>query len=262
MKETIYLILMDETSDNAAKRWVNSFIAGLITLNVFAVVLESVDEIGKQWGDAFHIFEIVSVLIFSAEYVLRLWVCTLDKRYAGPVNGRLRFAFTPMALVDLIAVLPFYLFFFLPGDLRFIRMLRLFRLVRVLKLARYTDSFWFIQTVLHEKKEELTFSAFAGCVLLLIAACLMFMFEREAQPEAFSSIPAALWWGVATLTTVGYGDVYPITVMGKALASIVAFLGIGLFAIPAGILASGFSEEIQKRKLKRKACPHCGLNID
>ncbi|HZB44315.1 MAG TPA: ion transporter [Pyrinomonadaceae bacterium] len=234
----------------------------LIILNVTAVMLETVAWIGEPYRAYFFAFELCSVAVFTAEYVLRLWACTADARYAGHVRGRLRYALHPMSLIDLLAIAPFYLAF-LTVDLRFVRALRLFRLFRIFKLARYPDSMLTLGVVLRSRREELLVTLFVVVVLLVFASSAMYYVESEAQPQQFSSIPAAMWWGVATLTTVGYGDVYPITTAGRFLGAGIAILGVGLFALPTGILASAFSEELQKRRRKEAAlCPHCGREIE
>lgn len=237
------------------------FIMALIVLNVAAVLLESVESVAAPLRDFFYAFEMFSVVVFSAEYILRLWSVTADPRYAGAVRGRLRYALTPLALIDLLAILPFYLQF-LALDLRFVRSLRLFRLLRIFKLARYSSSMRTLGNVLRAKKEELIVTLFVVLILLVFAASAMYYAEHDEQPDKFSSIPAAMWWGVATLTTVGYGDVYPVTTEGKLLGAVIAVLGVGLFALPTGILASGFAEELQKRRrAETLLCPHCGRDV-
>lgn len=166
---------------------------------------------------------------------------------------------TPMALIDLLAIIPFYLPFFVP-DLRFVRIIRLFRILRILKLGRYSKALQTFGNVLKRKKEDLAIALSTLLVLLVFAASLIYIVEHQAQPEVFSSIPAAMWWAVVTLTTVGYGDVYPVTIVGKLLGAGIAVLGIGLFALPVGILASGFAEEI-KGDDNNPTCPHCGKKI-
>jgi len=240
------------------------FIMGLILLNVAAVVLETVDSIYSTYDRLFQAFEVFSLGVFTIEYLLRVWTCTEDPRFKDPVRGRLRFMLTPMALIDLMVVLPFYLPFFL-SDLRFMRALRLFRLFRVLKLVRYSESLQTFIDVLKLKKEELLLMFFAMMILLVISSSLMYKAENAAQPEAFASIPAAMWWSIVTLATVGYGDVYPVTNWGRFLGSIAVILGIGLFALPTGVLASGFAEVLARRKeeqkMQRMRCPHCGEYI-
>lgn len=267
---------------DTASLLVDVFIIGLILLNVVGVVIETVPSIQRTYGTALYAFEIFSVTAFTIEYVARVWSCIESPEYNGAVRGRLRFMRTPLAIIDVLAVAPFYLPILgvtLAGDLRVLRALRLLRIVRVAKLGRYLPAFLSLMRVVKRKKEELVLSFTVLSILLVIAASLMFYAEHEAQPEIFSSIPATMWWAVATLTTVGYGDVYPVTVAGKVLASAVAILGIGLFALPAGILASGLQEEwAEMTTARRKAvalpvtwrvedkeaadqadvCPHCG----
>ena len=238
------------------------FITALIVTNVCAVTLETVRWIEQPLHPFFVGFEIFSVAVFSAEYVLRLWSCPADPRYADGWRGRLRYARSPMPLIDLLAVAPFYLEF-VAFDLRFVRALRLFRLFRIFKLARYADSMRTLGVVLRSRREELLVTLFVVFVLLVFASSAMYYVENEAQPEQFSSIPAAMWWGAATLTTVGYGDIYPVTTAGRVLGAAIAVLGVGLFALPTGILASAFTEELQKkRRRERLVCPHCGEEIE
>jgi len=256
----VHEILEVTAPGDRASRAFDLFILSLIALNVAALILETVQPIYEKAPKLFKWFETVSVGIFSVEYVLRVWSCTAAPRFASPVRGRLRFAVTPLALIDLFAVLPFYLPF-VGVDLRFIRAVRLVRLFRVMKVARYSQAIRTLGRVVSAKKEELLVTLFILCLLLLFASSLLYFAERQAQPEHFTSIPAAMWWGITTLTTVGYGDIYPVTPLGKVIASVIAILGIGMFALPTGILGAGFVEEIQARKRKPKVCPHCGKEI-
>jgi voltage-gated potassium channel len=239
---------------------VDTFIMGLIALNVLAVIVETVPGFAAAYGDAFAAFELLSVAVFTAEYAARIWSAPEDPAYAAPLRGRVRFASRPLIVVDLLAILPFYLASVLPLDLRIVRAFRLIRFFRLLKLARYSQSMRAFARVLREKKEDLVVAGAANLLLLTVASSLMYFAENEAQPEAFSSIPEAMWWGIITLTTVGYGDVTPVTALGKVLGAVVAILGIGLFALPASILASGFIEEATREELRR--CPHCGEELD
>lgn len=202
------------------------------------------------------------MVIFTIEYILRIWSCTVNASFKNLILGRIRFALTPLMIVDLLAILPFYLPMIISLDLRFLRVLRLIRIFRMFKLTRYSESLKMFGRVLKAKKEELLITGFMILILLIVSSSLMYFVESEVQPQTFSSIPNAMWWGVATLTTVGYGDVYPITPAGKFLGAIIALLGIGMFALPAGLLASGFVEEIQKKRSKPIICPHCGKNIN
>lgn len=250
---------MSAPGDRASRAF-QIFILSLISLNVLALILESVEEIRAVAGTWFRVFEIVSVIIFTVEYAFRLWACTASPAYSQRLRGRLRFARTPFAVMDLLAILPFYLPF--TGlDMRFIRAVRLFRVFRIMKVARYSSALQTLGRVCKRTKEQLVTTLCVLCVLLVLAASLMYHAEHAAQPEAFSSIPAAMWWGVATLTTVGYGDVYPVTTIGKILASVIAILGIGMFALPTGILGAAFVEEIQRQRGPKK-CPHCGKQLN
>jgi voltage-gated potassium channel len=256
----IYELLHSVEIESRFEFYVRMFIAALISLNVIAVTIDTVDGIHASIGDALHVLEICSVIVFSIEYLLRLWSAVEIPRFRHPVWGRLRYMFTFFALVDLVAVLPFYLPMVTAVDLTFLRGLRLMRLLRLLKLGRYSSSLDMLGRVVKTKKEEMAVSMFVIMLILLLSSSLMYFLEHETQPKAFPHIPAALWWGVATLTTVGYGDIYPVTPVGKLCAAVIALLGIGLVALPSGILVAGFVEELQARK-GSKRCPHCGEEI-
>lgn len=261
LRRKTFNILNAESAAGMAGSMFALFLTAMITLNVVAVALDTVDSISARHHVLFRTFEVVSIVVFSIEYLLRLWSCTSDARFAAPVAGRVSFALTPMALVDLLAVAPFYFPLLLPMDLRFLRILRLFRLVRVLKIGRYHESSVTVARVVHAKRGELLGVIFALGLLLVLSSSVMYYVENEAQPQVFSSIPAAMWWGLVTLTTVGYGDIYPITALGKMIAGIISILGIGLFALPAAILASGFAERARQHPANPIICPHCGGHI-
>ncbi len=257
MKQRVYqLLALAEPAD----RWrqvVDVFLITLIVLNIVAMVLETVEEYRLRLPGFFDWFEAVSVAIFSVEYVLRVWSCTAAPAYSPAWSGRLRFMLTPLAIADLLAILPFFLP--LVGiDLRSFRAIRLLRLLRVAKLGRYSEAIKLTGRILSSRKAELLVTAFVLSIMTLLASSLMYCAERNAQPNTFSSIPATMWWAVETLSTVGYGDAYPVTPIGKLLASVIAILGIGMFALPTGILGAGFVEEIQRKKRAANVCPHCG----
>lgn len=229
-----------------AGRLLDACLVVLITANVAAVVLETVPELASAYDQFFHNFEIFSVVIFTIEYLARLWTCVdrEDVRFRPAIKGRIRYVLSPMALIDLIAIAPFYLAFVVGFDLRFVRV---FRLLRLLKLTRYSAALSLVGSVLYTERRPLGAAGMVMLVLLVFASSFVYLAERTAQPEAFGSIPAAMWWGVATLTTVGYGDVTPVTPLGKFLGAIVTLLGVGMFAMPAGILASGFAQAVRSR---------------
>jgi voltage-gated potassium channel len=217
----------------------------LILLNVFTFVFETVQSVQQTWGAYFSWFEWVSVGIFTIEYLLRLWCITEAEKYRHPLQGRWKYMRSPMAVIDLLAVLPAYIPLFYQ-DFRIIRAFRLFRLFRLLKLWRYSTSLRMLIKVILEKKSDLQVIFFTIIILIVVSASLMFLIENERQPETFSSIPHTMWWSVATLTTVGYGDMYPKTEWGKVLGSFIALLGVGLIALPAGIISAGFVQEINR----------------
>ncbi|MCA8924230.1 MAG: ion transporter [Planctomycetes bacterium] len=261
--------ILDGQPDSSAAVVVSLSILALIVLNVAATMLETVDSIQAEFATAFEVFEVCSVCVFTAEYLLRLWSCTSTEEFQRPIVGRLRWMLTPMALVDLVSVLPFFLRA-LTLDMRFLRALRLLRFFRLLKIGRYARSMRILRRVVTSKKEELLITGFLLGVTLILAASVVYYVERDAQPDKFSSIPESMWWAVATLSTVGYGDTYPITTLGRICAGMIAIAGIGLFGLPAGIVASGFLEEVEAEKQRKAraeplkdghACPHCGEPI-
>jgi voltage-gated potassium channel len=255
-------ILEKASEHDRASKVFDIFITILISLNIIAVIFETVKSLASEYMAFFMVFEVFSVSVFSLEYLLRLWACTHESPSKHPIKTRFRFALRPLSLVDLIAILPFYLPMIIPLDLRFVRVLRLLRLLRLFKLGRYSDSLKALGNVFKEKKEELLITGFALTITLIFASSLMYFVENAVQPQAFSSIPAAMWWGIATLTTVGYGDIYPVTALGKLMGAVIAILGVGMFALPAGILSSGFAQEIQKSRNKDRFCKHCGNRLE
>ena len=261
IKERLYKILEIAPVGDTVSKSFDILIMTLIIFNVIAVILATVERVDSQYQYYFRIFEIFSVTIFTIEYLLRLWTCTINKNFRNSVTGRIKYTLTPFAIIDLLAILPFYLPMIIPLDLRFIRAVRLFRLFRLFKMGRYSKAIFILKKVLKEKKEELVLVIFVVFLLLIIFSSLMYFIEKEAQPEAFSSIPEAMWWGIITLTTVGYGDVYPITPLGKILGALIAFLGIGMFALPAGILGSGLVEVVRGKEMNNdKSIEELGNN--
>jgi voltage-gated potassium channel len=262
LQEKAWILINPVIGDSKADRVIDITLMSLIALNILAIILETVPEL-QAYHPYFRLFDIISVMIFSIEYLTRLWSCTVDPRYRHPVTGRLKYMITPMALIDLLAILPFYLPMFIQVDLRFLRGLRLIRIFRVLKMGRYTTSLQLFSRVLQKKKEEILITLFLGVMLLILASSLVYLFEHEAQPDKFPSIPSSMWWGAVTLTTIGYGDVFPITPLGKILGATVAVLGIGMFALPTAILGAGFMEELANhRKKKKMRCPNCRKVLD
>lgn len=226
-----------------ARRVVRLALGALIVLNVIAAIVESVESIGAAYADAFHTFELVSVAVFTVEYALRIWVCVENPSYAGR-GGRLRYAASPLAILDVVAILPFYLGALLPIDTR---MLRALRLLRLLKLSRHSTAMDTLLTVMRREAASILSSMFIMLIVILFAATGIYAIERHAN-AAFDSIPKAMWWAAVTLTTVGYGDVVPQSALGQAFGFLITVAGVGMVALPAGILASGFSAELERRR--------------
>jgi len=262
IKYKVYDILVETDDNELIDRIVAVILMILILISVVTVILETVDEYDAAYGNLFHSIEIVSVSIFTVEYLLRLWIAPLDPKYSGRF-GRLRYALSLMAIIDLVAILPTFLPMFFPMDLLILRFFRTFRLFRLFKMSRYVQSLNTLDDAIIAKKEELLVSTAMIAMLLLFSSSLMYLVEHEAQPDKFPSIPAALWWGVVTLTSVGYGDTFPITPLGKLLGGFTAFLGVAMFALPTGIFAAGFAEELAKRRHKEGecCCPSCGCDL-
>jgi voltage-gated potassium channel len=250
----IHRVLEGAPDAGRVGRFITTGLFTLIALNVVAAVLDTMPEVDESLGALLDDFEFFSVAVFTLEYVTRVWVSTSDLRYRGPLLGRLRYMVTPMAIVDLLAIAP-ALIGLLGLDMRHLRGLRLFRLLRAAKLVRYSRSLKLIGRVLIKRRGELIGTCALMVTLLLMGSTLLYWAERDAQPDAFSSIPAAMWWAAATLTTVGYGDMTPITPIGRVLGAFVAVFGIGLFALPTGVLGAAFVEEIRG---ETSTCPHCG----
>jgi voltage-gated potassium channel len=250
IKKRIFEIIEKSEKDDLPGVIFDYFIITVIILNVVSVIVGSFDTISTNLKQILNIFEYFSVAIFTVEYIVRLW--TANYKYPDSRLPYLRFIFSFMALIDLCAILPFYLPFIVGIDLRFLRVLRLFRLLRVFKLNRYFVSLSIIGRVLKNEKDKLISTILITVLLLLLASSVMYFIENTAQPGEFPNIIATFWWAVATLTTVGYGDVYPITILGKILSGIMAILGIGLVGLPSGIIAAGFTKIIEKEPKNRK----------
>lgn len=246
LRHRVHLILEAGRSSGRLGLAFEIFLIVLIVANALAVCLDSVPELGAAYGQYFQVFEYVSVAAFSVEYLLRVWSAPEDPRYAErPLVDRLRYVVQPYMLIDLIAIAPAYVALFVPfADLR---ILRLFRLFRLLKIARYSPA---VSTLIHVLSLERR--ALFGTLLLLLCmtslcAEAMYIAEGRLQPHVFGTLPNCLYWAIITLTTVGYGDATPVTAAGRIVAGITAIMGLGLFALPVGIIASAFVTEIHRR---------------
>lgn len=220
------------------------FIYVLIIANIIAMVLESHKFIQAQFSQFFYYFELISILIFSFEYIYRIIISYKESKWLGVKN----YVFSFFGFIDLISILPFYIKQFVLLDGRFFRILRLFRLTRVFKLGRESKSLKLFIKALSAVKSELMFTLFLSILTILFSASAIYFLENKSQPEVFSSITASIWWATISLATVGYGDIVPITIWGKIFASIISLVGIGIVAIPTGIISASFVEEIINSK--------------
>ncbi len=240
-------IVVEAGGSSTAARAFDDFMVVLIVLNVLAVILESVPSIQQPFATGFYVFDFVSVLIFTAEYSVRLWAAIEIPaiRHRGPLLGRLTFASRPSQIIDLVAFAPSYLSFFMPGlDLR---VLRMFRLLRFLKLVRYSPAMVTLGRALYEERRALVGAMILMMGTAVFSGTIMHVIEGHAQPKEFGTIPDAMWWALSTLTTIGYGDAVPITPLGKMFGAVVMICGLGLFALPIGIVATAFVNEIHRR---------------
>lgn len=250
-KRVFEIISKAEDGDRASEIF-DWTIMTLIAVSIVSIILESFADINARYHSVFRVLEIITVAVFTIEYLLRIW--TADLLYPKAKHPRLKYIFSFMALIDLLAILPFYLPFF-SADLRFLRMMRLFRLfrlLRVFKLGRYMDALQVIVDVIRTSGPQLLMSVVICFFVMLFSAIIMYTVENPEQPEQFPNVISALWWAMCTLTTVGYGDVYPITAVGKFFASVISLVGIGIIAIPTGIIAAGFSQVIGREKRIRE----------
>ncbi len=262
VKKDIHILMHPELGNSKWDKIINGFIITLIILNLVAVMVETVHPYYENHKVFFDTFDLISVIIFTIEYVLRVWSCTHDPRYKGSIKGRLKYMFTPGALIDLIAFAPWYLHRMLGFDLRVLRILRLLRFFRLFRLTAYTKSAQLIFNVFRSRIRELMLSFLLTIFLIVIASCVVYFAEHNVEETKFTSIPATLWWAVVTLTTTGYGEMIPATTIGKILSGVIMLTGVAFFALPAGIITAGFLDEMRViRKGKTYKCPHCDGDI-
>ena len=243
LKRRIFDIIQFGNKDDFISRSFDWFIVTIIILNILTVFLDTFEEL-VSLRSIFRIIEAVTVAVFCVEYILRIWTADMLYPEKKGIKAQLRFLHSFDGIVDLLTILPF---FFLDGFIVF-RMLRVVRILHLFRVNVHYDSFHVITSVLVEKKNQIFSSVFIIIVLMLASSLGIYSAEHEAQPEAFSNAFSGIWWSVSTLLTVGYGDIYPITVIGKIMAILIAFLGVGVVAIPTGIISAGFVEQYTKKQ--------------
>lgn len=276
-RQRIAALFDDDLPQSALAHAINILLAILILVNVAAVILESVEQLRDHYSTAFLRIEHVATVVFAIEYILRVWtsVDLQNGRFQQPLTGRLRYMVGFFPLIDLIAVLPAFLGFFGAADLR---VLRLLRLLRMLKLTRHSNVFGLLWDVLREESRSIMALIFVICLTLTVSGALMYMIESDDQPKAFSSIPAGMWWAIETITTVGYGDMVPVTLAGRILGGIISVVGIGTLALFSGLITVSYLNQLRIRREQHHAarlkdhhahdghvhtathaiCPHCG----
>lgn len=242
MKKKVFNIIQIGDKSNPLSRIFDIFIAVVICANILVTFLQTFDELSFLFP-AFHVIEVITILIFCVEYILRIW--TADYLYPdkSEFRSRLRFLISFDGIIDLLTILPF---FFLSGMVIF-RMLRVARIFHLFRLNARYDSFNVITTVLYEKRNQIISSVFIVLILMLASSLCMYSVEHDSQPEMFRNAFSGIWWSMSTLLTVGYGDIYPITTLGRIMAICIAYLGVGAVAIPTGIISAGFVEQYQRK---------------
>ena len=265
IKRAIFTIIQPAEHGNIASKVFDIGIMVLILASIASVFIMTF-ELPQTANRFLNQFEKWAIIVFSVEYLLRIWTAELLFPELPAWRAKLKYMRSGMAIVDLVSIMPFYLPMFLPINLVGIRAIRLVRLLRVLKLNRYTDAVASIATVFRSKFREILVSVLLVMIMLVIASLLIYYAEHDAQPDKFANAFSGVWWAVATLTTVGYGDIYPVTALGRFLGGIIAITGIGLVAVPTGIISAGFVELLEKKhsgeeKERPKYCPHCGKKL-
>ena len=265
IKNRVFKMMQTDTVDDMASKIFDIFIISLIILNTVTVIADTFS-LPETFQHVSRYIELFSVTIFTIEYILRVWTSDILYPERNPVIARIRYIFSFMALVDLFAILPFYLPMLIKIDLRALRLLRIMRLMRIFKVSRYTSALSVVITVLKNKSSQLVSSTFVVMLLLLVSSIIMYSVENPAQPDVFTNAFSGLWWAVSTLTTVGYGDIVPITAFGKILSGVIALLGVGLVAVPTGIISAGFMEQMngdtESGDDPKHYCPYCGKKLD
>lgn len=269
LRKYIFGVIQPAQSGNVVSKVFDVVITVLVLLSVICVFAVTF-EMPEAYVTALNSFEVFASIVFSVEYLLRIATADLLYPDCGKPKAILKYVCSGMAIVDLLAILPLYLPMLFPGSFLAIRIFRLLRVLRIFKLNRYFESLAAIGMVIRSKSRELVGSLFFVALMLIISSLVIYTVEHEAQPEAFKNAFSGLWWAVATLTTVGYGDIYPVTAIGRVFGAIIALLGIGMVAIPTGIISSGLIEHMNHKEAENakanedvqyEFCPHCGKRI-
>jgi voltage-gated potassium channel len=262
IKWRIYNVIRDDDENDLLSNIIDIIIVSSIFLNILLIILDTFSFFHGKHENILKRIELVLAIIFTIEYLIRIWTSVYIIPAIPAYKARLKYLLTFKGLIDIIALIPFYIALIFDTNFDFLKIIRLFRILSILKINRYTNSLSNVGKVIRNKSAQLISSMFVVSILIIFSSVLMYYIENEAQPEKFNNAFSGLWWAIATLTTVGYGDIYPITVIGKILGVLIAFLGIGLVAVPTGIISAGFVEQISEEKETKKYCPYCGKKIE
>lgn len=230
----------------------NKILTAAIVISVASAIIETENSVAARFSGWFASAEVVFTGLFLGEYLIRLWIAPENPRYAHPLWGRLRWMMTPTAIIDIVALIP-ALVFVGAGPVYILRLFRLARILRIAKLGRMSSAITLMRDAVVERRFELLLSLAMALVLLVLSSTAMYLVEGPVNPDAFGSIPRAMWWSIVTLTTIGYGDVFPQTLGGRMIAGATALCGIGLIAAPTGILSAAFSDALSRRRAQKAA---------
>jgi voltage-gated potassium channel len=252
LRQTVWRQVDPEAYQSEGLSLTNKVVVCVVALSSLVAVLETEPTIESRAPWAFACLEWLFAVLFMTEYLIRLWAEGENPRFRG-VRGRLRYALTPAAIIDLMSFLPSLLVPVMPGisNLMLLRVFRLIRIFRLARLGRFSAAMRHLSDAVSERREELLLSLMLSTFVLVFSAATMYILEGDSDPQIFGSIPRAMWWSVCTLTTVGYGDAYPHTVLGKICGGLTSIAGIGLIAMPTGILAAAFSDAFQRSRNAR-----------
>lgn len=262
-KKRIFTIIQVGSIDDIPSRAYDIALILAVVVNIFIAIFETFPQ-SHRYLTLLRTVEGITVFFFTIDYILRIWTASYLYKGVTVARARQKFIFSWAGIVDLLSCIPYYLPFFFPRVAVSLRMFRIIRILRIFRIRHYSDPLQVIGHVLKKKKGQLMSSIFIVLILMVSASLMMYSLEHKAQPEVFNNAFSGFWWAINTLLTVGYGDIVPITFAGKVCGAIMTFLGVGMVAIPTGILSAGFVEQMTPKPKSKEAhyCPHCGHKLD
>lgn len=262
-KKRIFTLIQVGSIDDIPSRTYDIALILAVVINIFIAVFETFPQ-SHQYLDILQVLEGITVVFFTIDYFLRIWTATYLYKGVTTARARMKFIFSWAGIVDFFSCVPYYLPFFFPSGAVALRMFRIIRILRIFRIHHYSDPLKVIGRVLKKKKGQLMSSIFIVLILMIAASLMMYSLEHKAQPEVFDNAFSGFWWAINTLLTVGYGDIVPITFAGKLCGAIMTFLGVGMVAIPTGILSAGFVEQMTPKPKEKEPhyCPNCGHKLN